>query len=89
MDFFYIIVSVITVGLLVLVLTVVGLMMRNSKKSQQFPPNIEQCPDMWIPDGSFCHFNGTNQGNYISEGKYLLVIKCRFSTVVKRPVQRL
>lgn len=64
MELFYIIVSVVTVIILILLLTFVGLMMRKGKKTQQFPPNVEQCPDMWIPDGSYCHFNGVNNGTY-------------------------
>lgn len=71
MDTFYIIVSVVTVVSLILVLTVVGVMMKNTKKTQQFPPNTEQCPDMWIPDSSYCHFNGVNSGTYGVDGKYL------------------
>jgi hypothetical protein len=73
MELFYVIVSVVTVIILILLLTFVGLMMRNGKKTQQFPPNIEQCPDMWIPDGSYCHFNGVNNGTYAisTDKKYL------------------
>jgi hypothetical protein len=71
MELFYIIVSVVTVIILILLLTFVGLMMRNGKKTQQFPPNIEQCPDMWIPDGSYCHFNGVNSGTYEVSNNYL------------------
>lgn len=73
MELFYIIVSVVTVVILILLLTFVGLMMRNGKKTQQFPPNVEQCPDMWIPDGSYCHFNGVNNGTYVisDDKKYL------------------
>jgi len=64
MEFFYIIVSVIAVVVLILVLTFIGLMIKNGNKTQTFPPNTAQCPDLWIPDGSFCHYNGGNNGNY-------------------------
>jgi hypothetical protein len=78
MDLFYIIVSVVSVIVLIFLLIVVGLMMKSSKSTQQFPSNIEQCPDMWIPDGSFCHFNGVNSGVYEVEGKYLKEGTTRF-----------
>lgn len=74
MELFYIIISVLAVIILIILLTFVGLMMKNGKKTQQFPPNVEQCPDMWIPDGSYCHFNGVNNGTYdicFNGGKYL------------------
>lgn len=71
MELFYIIVSIATVIILIISLTFVGLMMRNGKKTQQFPPNVEQCPDRWIPDGSYCHFNGVNNGTYAFDGKFL------------------
>jgi hypothetical protein len=72
MESFYIIVSIVTVVFLIFLLTVVGIIMKNTKQTQQFPPNIEQCPDMWIPDGSYCHFDGVNSGVYTStNGKYL------------------
>jgi hypothetical protein len=38
--------------------------MKTGTQTQKFPPNSSQCPDMWIPDGSFCHFNGVNYGTY-------------------------
>jgi len=77
MEMFYIIVSVVMIVILILGLTAVGIMMKNTKKTQQFPPNIELCPDRWIPDTSYCHFNGANSGaygvsaNYLKEGNTL------------------
>jgi len=67
MEFFYIIVSLIAVVVLILVLTFIGLMIQNGNKTQTFPPNTSQCPDLWIPDGSYCHYNGLNNGTYVSD----------------------
>lgn len=66
MEFFYIVVSIVAVIVLILALTFIGIMINNGKQTQSFPPNTSQCPDLWIPDGSFCHFNGFNNGNYKS-----------------------
>jgi hypothetical protein len=64
MNWFYIVVSSIAVIILILSLAFVGVMMKKSNTSQSFPSSISQCPDLWIPDGSFCHFNGVNNGTY-------------------------
>lgn len=47
MDWFYIIVLTIAVILLILILTSVGLLMKNGKSSLVFPPNANSCPDGW------------------------------------------
>jgi hypothetical protein len=69
MEFFYIVVSVLAVIILILALTFIGLMIQNGNKTQTFPPNTSQCPDLWIPDGSYCHYNGLNNGTYISSDR--------------------
>jgi hypothetical protein len=66
MEFFYIVVSVLAVIILILALTFIGLMIQNGNKTQKFPPNTSQCPDLWIPDGSYCHYNGLNNGTYVT-----------------------
>ena len=66
MELFYIVTFVIAIVVLILALTFIGIMIKDGNKTQSFPPNTAQCPDMWIPDGSFCHFNGINNGNYSS-----------------------
>lgn len=66
MEFFYIVVSIMSVIALILSLTAIGLMIQNGNKTQTFPPNTSQCPDLWIPDGKYCHYNGQNKGNYKS-----------------------
>ena len=71
MNLFYLVVTTVFIVILILALTVTGLMMKNGTRTQIFPPNTAQCPDMWIPDGSFCHFNGVNYGTYSPTGKYL------------------
>jgi len=69
MEFFYIVVSVLAVIILILALTFIGLMIQNGNKTQKFPPNMSQCPDLWIPDGSYCHYNGLNNGTYVTYDK--------------------
>jgi hypothetical protein len=71
MNLFYLVVITVSIIILILSLTLIGLMMKNGTETQTFPPNTSQCPDRWIPDGSFCHFNGVNHGTYTPEGKYL------------------
>jgi len=64
MKLFYLMVIIVSLVILILALTIIGVMMKKGTQTQTFPPNISQCPDMWIPDGSFCHFNGVNNGTY-------------------------
>ena len=54
MDSFYLIISCVAIVLLILLLTVVGLMMKNKNAVDVYPPYQSQCPDYWIPntDGS-------------------------------------
>jgi hypothetical protein len=67
MNWFFII-SIIAIIVLIISLTFVGVMMKKTNQTQLFPASVSQCPDLWIPDGSFCHFNGVNNGTYnISE----------------------
>jgi len=63
MELFYIVVSVIAIVVLILSLVFIGFMVKNGNQTQTFPPNSSQCPDLWIPDGSFCKFNGLNNGS--------------------------
>ena len=54
MEFFYIIVLSIAVIFLIVILTLIGILMKESKKkSGTFPPIVNNCPDYWvIADGS-------------------------------------
>jgi len=47
MDVFYLIVLSIAVVLLILILTFIGLLMRNQRKGEIFPPVSNTCPDGW------------------------------------------
>lgn len=51
---FYLLVSGIALLILIIVLTTIGLLAKNSEYSGQFPPNAAQCPDYWQMDGSMC-----------------------------------
>jgi hypothetical protein len=64
MNWFYLIISVIAVIVLILSLAFVGVIMKKSEQATVFPSSASQCPDMWIPDGSNCIFNGVNSGTY-------------------------
>lgn len=64
MNWFYTVVLVIAVVILILSLAFVGVMMKKSNATQSISSSVSQCPDLWIPDGSFCHFNGLNGGTY-------------------------
>jgi hypothetical protein len=64
MEIFYIVVLSVSVFILILALTFVGLIMRNTKNTVVFPSSMSQCPDLWIQDGSYCKFNGKNSGTY-------------------------
>lgn len=80
MELFYIITSIAAIVVLILALTFIGIMITNGNKKQTFPPNIEQCPDKWIPDGSFCYFNNVNNGDYTVNSNML-----EFTTDNKSP----
>ena len=67
MQMFYFIVSIIAIVILILLLTIIGLVMRSSKKTVVFPSSQSQCPDMWIPDGNQCIFNGKNKGSFTTD----------------------
>ena len=57
MEFFYIIVLSIAVILLILILTLIGILMKQSKKTGgTFPPIVNNCPDYWViaSDGKSC-----------------------------------
>ena len=47
MDIFYTIVLVIAIVTLILLLTVFGILMNNSKTVSPFPPSSNKCPDYW------------------------------------------
>ena len=49
---FYIIVSSIAVVILILVLTFMGIMMRNQNSKAIYPPTAFVCPDYWTSDNS-------------------------------------
>jgi hypothetical protein len=65
MEWFYIITTVLAVIFLILSLVFVGLMMKKNSKIQIFPVSVSQCPDLWVSDGSFCKFDGKNNGSYV------------------------
>jgi|Laugresbdmm110sn_2_1035109.scaffolds.fasta_scaffold211451_1 hypothetical protein len=54
MEAFYIITLTIAVTILILILTYVGIKMRNTKKNAVFPPQNYICPDNWSYNGSGC-----------------------------------
>ena len=57
MEFFYIIVLSIAVIFLILILTLIGVLMKQSKKTGgTFPPIVNNCPDYWVisTDGKSC-----------------------------------
>jgi hypothetical protein len=47
MDIFYIVVSSIAIILLILILTVIGIMMKNTNAITNYPPYQSKCPDYW------------------------------------------
>ena len=50
---FYFTVSIIAVIILIILLTTIGLLVKNSSYSGKFPPHT-LCPDYWEVDGSLC-----------------------------------
>lgn len=57
MEFFYVIVLSIAVIFLILILTLIGILMKQSqKKGATFPPIVNNCPDYWVlaSDGKSC-----------------------------------
>ena len=66
MDSFYIIVACVAIVLLILLLTVIGLMMKNQNRIDVYPPNQSQCPDYWLVnnDGK-CVANIQNSNNNV------------------------
>jgi hypothetical protein len=66
MDAFQKIVLGISLFLLILILTGVGLLMSKQKSAQAFPPIQQPCPDGWNSDSSGnCYFVGKNGGSAI------------------------
>lgn len=51
---FYFTVSIIAVIILIILLTTIGLLVKNSSYSGKFPPHAAECPDYWEVDGSLC-----------------------------------
>ena len=47
MESFYLIVSAVAVGILILSLTAVSIMMGKRNKMQTFPTSVTTCPDVW------------------------------------------
>jgi hypothetical protein len=66
MDLFYIIVLTVAIIVLILVLTYMGLAMKNSSATSTYPGKQEICPDYWnlTTDGSSCIIptTGKNMG---------------------------
>lgn len=55
MEFFHMVVLVISVSILVIVLAYLGLSLRNAKKNMVFPPTQNTCPDGWtFNSGGMC-----------------------------------
>ena len=54
MDSFYLIVMAIATVMLILILTFVGIMMKQQNAGIVFPPQANTCPDGWAVDGSYC-----------------------------------
>jgi hypothetical protein len=56
MDWFHIIVLTIALVVLILLLTFIGILMSNQKKTMTYPPTYNTCPDYWSvsTDGSNC-----------------------------------
>jgi len=50
MDAFYLITSTIAVIFLILILTYMGIKIRNSNTKTTFPPQANLCPDLWKTD---------------------------------------
>jgi len=64
MDLFYIIVLTVAVIVLILVLTYMGLAMKNSSVTAPYPGSQEICPDYWnIVDGNYCVIPSTGKKN--------------------------
>jgi len=75
MDMFHIIVLTVALVILILLLTFIGLMMANKRKSMAYPPAFNTCPDYWsvATDGSNCvipTYDGINVGQ-LYNGKVL------------------
>jgi hypothetical protein len=68
MDSFYTIVLSIAGILLILILTVVGIMMRNLNNSTTFPQSSITCPDYWTYDttNKVCKMGDINKGDFTS-----------------------
>jgi hypothetical protein len=68
MDLFYIIVLSVATVLLILLLTYIGILMKNAKTSDDgevFPPVASSCPDYWsssISDPSSCNIPNNGAG---------------------------
>jgi len=79
METFYIVVLTVAIGLLILILTYIGVYVLGKPNDKPYPPVKNQCPDYWeidestqkckVPDGSH-----KNAGNiYDSSGNSLLL----------------
>lgn len=64
MEWFYIITTVLAIIFLIISLLFIGLLMKKNNKIQVFPASVAQCPDLWVTDGSYCRFNGKNNGSF-------------------------
>lgn len=60
---FYIIVLSISILLLILVLTYIGVILNYQGSDTDFPPLANTCPDYWITDNSFCYVPAAKQKN--------------------------
>jgi hypothetical protein len=68
---FYTIVIIISVVLLILSLTAIGLLVTNASSTAKFPESYNSCPDYWSFDGTFCKPNkGINIGTLSNPSAY-------------------
>jgi len=63
MEVFYIAVLAIATGILILILTSVGVLLRKSNTEVPWPPTAGRCPDFWTEVSE-----GENKGNCYHEG---------------------
>ena len=54
MEAFYKITILITIVFLILALTVIGILMGKKANVLSYPPVMNECPDYWTFDGSYC-----------------------------------
>ena len=68
MDQFYVITLAIAIGLLILILTYIGVYITDSESKKGYPPESLQCPDYWEKDkadGCTIPTGDTNKGTFV------------------------